>query len=96
MPKKTRLLVLQMIGLLDIDSKDNYESVKYLIENSKALQFMQLRDGYINLNTLAGQVFKNDYLLEIGKMKKPAKEVHAEPVEKKNEERKQNALSSRY
>lgn len=48
---------------------------------------MQLRDGDINLTTLAGRIFKNDNLIEMGKMIKP--------VGKKIEKKKQN-LTSRF
>ena len=43
---------------------------------------MQLRDGDVNLTTLAGRIFKNDHLIEMGKMIKP--------VAKKIEKKKQN------
>jgi hypothetical protein len=48
---------------------------------------MQLRDGDVNLTTLAGRIFKNDHLIEMGKMIKP--------VTKKIEKKKQN-LTSRF
>ena len=42
---------------------------------------MQLRDGDVNLTTLAGRIFKNDHLIEMGKMIKPvAKKIEKDKI----------------